>query len=372
MRVSLLFAFLISACGIGNPHACAIESWLKDSPSSSATESNAVERIPFQRMVGSAQESIRGVVDRPSYFRRLPTQTVECDPELFTVLVRYPEIIVNVWDLMGITKVEVKRIAPYVFTGQDGAGTTCRCELLYGTSDVHVYYGTGSYSGTMAARNIDGRCVCALYSSTGMNRAGRPTITVSMDIFMKLDNFGADLLTRTLGPLVGKTADYNFVESAKFVAQLNELCEENPLAAAQLAQRLNKVDPSVRAKFSQVVANIAAKNSAALDAPDGLAIGMPSPRPGRQAERVMPQAGNTLQHDPAAASAADMRLTAAPASNGASASVSRVPSGSGGLATPRPSESTAPTSTPYGPTVSASISDNGVIVPVKPPVTLRR
>ncbi len=191
----------------------------------------------------AAGENIRGVVDRPSFFRRLPTQTIECDPELYTLLVRHPEIIVNIWDLMGITKVEVKRTAPYVFKGHDGAGTTCRAELLYGTSDIHIYYGNGSYSGSLAARDIDGRCVCVLHSTAATNRAGHPTVTVTMDVFMKLDNFGADLLTRTLGPLVGKTADYNFVESAKFVSQLYELCRDNPVAAQQLGSRLTKIDP---------------------------------------------------------------------------------------------------------------------------------
>ncbi len=252
--------------GFGSSTTCAIEPWLKDPASSAATEASAVERIPFQRINGQAQENIRAVVDRPSFFRRLPTQTIECDPELFILLVRYPEIIVNIWELMDITKVEVKRVAPYVFTGHDGAGTSCRCELLYGTSDVHVYYGNGTYSGSLAPRDIDGRCVCVLHSSTSTNAAGRSMITVTMDVFMKLDNFGADLLTRTLGPLVGKTADYNFVESAKFVAQLNELCQTNPAAAQQLAQRLNRVDPSVRAKFAQVAANIAANSPQAVDA----------------------------------------------------------------------------------------------------------
>jgi hypothetical protein len=287
---------------------------LKDSASSNATEANAIERIPFARINGPAQESIRSVVERPTFFRRLPTQTIECDPELFTLLVRYPEIIVNIWDLMGITKVEVKRTAPYVFTGTDGAGTECRCELLYGTSDVHVYYGNGTYSGSLAARDIDGRCVCVLHSSTSFNQIGRATITMSMDVFMKLDNFGADLVTRTLAPLVGKTADYNFAESAKFVSQLNELCEQNPRAAQELALRLNRVDPSVRARFSQVAANIAAVRGT-LDA--------------------------------------------------------RALAGQPGLPNAQPPAPRSPAS-PSAPTSSASLSDGGIITPAKPPVMLRR
>lgn len=349
MRVSLLFGLLLSACGIWSSCACAIEPWLRDPASSAATESNAVERIPMNRLAGQAQENIRSVVERPSYFRRLPTQTIECDPDLFLLLVRNPEIIVNIWDLMGITKVEVKRIAPYVFTGHDGAGTNCRCELLYGTSNVHVYYGTGAYSGTMAARQIDGRCVCVLHSSTSADRSGRSLITVSMDVFMKLDNFGADLLTRTLAPLVGKTADYNFIESAKFVSQLNELCEQNPMAAAQLAQRLNRVDPSVRARFSQVVSNIAATSSQDID-------------PRQFAAQPRDSASTAM-----AVSSATQVRAAEDRSQEDLAQKGRSQEG-------RSQEGRAVEgrSTPGRPVASASLSDGGIIVPVKPPVSLRR
>jgi len=338
MRTSLLLGLFLSFCGWGSSSAWAIESWLRDPASSAATEANAVQRIPFQRINGQAQENLRAVVDRPSFFRRLPTQTVECDQELFLLFARYPEIIVNIWDLMGITKVEVKRVAPYVFTGQDGAGTTCRCELLYGTSDTHVYYGNGTYSGTLTARPIEGRCVCILHSSPGTNAAGRPTMTVSMDIFMKLDNIGADLVTRTLAPLVGKTADYNFVESAKFVAQLNQLCEENPLAAQQLAERLHRVDPPVRAKFAQVAANIAAANSRGIDAAQVARL------PDSSLKTVLPSAKRAL-----------------PAN---SADTGPIQSG--------PSPIAPVDSAPLSPTAVRDFSQGGIIVPAKPPISLRR
>jgi hypothetical protein len=235
-----------------------------------------LQRLPFARMTAAAQENVRDVTDRASFFRRLPTQTIECDPELFLFLVRYPEVIVNIWDLMEITKVEVQRVAPYAFTGTDGAGTTSRCELLYGTPNVHVYYGTGKYVGNMAPREINGRCVSVLHSAFSTGPAGQPTVTVAMDIFLKLDNLGADLLTRTLAPLVGKTADYNFVESAKFIAQVQQVCENNPLAAQQLAQRLSKVEPGVRTQFAQIAAKIATGNAPAVDSS------------GRVAERAQP------------------------------------------------------------------------------------
>lgn len=261
MRVRQFLGFILVAIfACAQHHVALAEHWLNDPASSRITQDDAYRRIPFSKMTPQAAEKMRDVVDRPSFFRRMPTQTFECDQELFTFLVRYPEVLVNIWDIMDITKVSVKRISPFMFQGQDGAGTVCKCDLVYGHPDLHIYYGHGSYSGSMAPREITGRCVCVLYSKNANSVRGN-NVTGSMDVYLKLDNLGADLLTRTLGPFVGKTADYNFVETAKFLGQIDDVCENNPDAAQQLASRLNKVEPSVREKFSQLATQIASSKS---------------------------------------------------------------------------------------------------------------
>lgn len=268
MRAFLLVGLVSAAvCLCAQPASVAAENWLNDPASSRRTQDDALRRIPFAKINPAAAQSIREIVERPSFFRRMPAQSIECDPELFTFLVRYPEVLVNIWDLMGITKVTVKRATPYIFNGEDGAGTSCKCDLVYGTPNVHVYQGTGSYKGQMAPREITGRCVCVLHSQhqEGADRGSNQVSTV-MDVYIKLDNLGADLITRTLGPFVGKTADYNFVESSKFVGQISDVCHHNPLAAQHLAAQLDKVDPPVRQRFAEIAATIAAKSSNAIDA----------------------------------------------------------------------------------------------------------
>jgi hypothetical protein len=230
-----------------------------------------------QQLNRESQALVNDVIDKPSFFRRMPTQNIDCDPQMFQHLVRYPEVLVNIWDVMGITRVQVNRTGPYTFTADDGVGTTCKCDLVFGNENVHIYYGSGAYKGNMAPRQITGRCVCVLYSSTVLSDPNHPMINGSMDVFLKLDNLGADLLTRTLSPLVGKTADYNFVESAKFLAQISQVCEHNPTGAQILASKLTKVQPPIRDEFARIahrIGNNAASRSElpqlANIAPDGI------------------------------------------------------------------------------------------------------
>jgi hypothetical protein len=224
---------------------------------------DSIAKIPFNELNQEARQKINSVLDKPSFSRRLPAESIPCDHELFLFMVRHPEVLVNIWDVMQITRVELLRVADFEFRGNDGAGTTCRSELIYGTPNMHIYYGTGIYSGSLAARNVSGRCLCVLRSNTGVDASGKPTIGSQMDIYMKLDSLGADLVTRTLAPVVGKTADSNFRETANFISQLSQACETNPTAVQDMATKLTKVTPEIRQKFSECALQVALRAAGA-------------------------------------------------------------------------------------------------------------
>jgi hypothetical protein len=252
-RLSLMLAFcLMPAFGLAD------EPQGPEGDSSRSTRNAATSAIPFQKLPGRTQQTLDDVVRNPSFFRRMPTQQIACDPQMLQFLVRRPEVLVNIWELMGITNVSAQRRSPTTFLADDGVGTKCVCDLVYSDDRVHVYYGSGDYDGSMTPRKVKGRCVCVLHTKSYHQRDGSQVVAGTMDVFIKLDNFGADLLTRTLGPFVGKTADYNFVETAKFVAQISQLCMRSPAAAQGLAMRLESIEPSVRSEFAGLAARIAA------------------------------------------------------------------------------------------------------------------
>lgn len=216
------------------------------------TRDEAVRSIPFERMTEQVQGRVWDVVSKPSFYRRLPIQTITSDPDMYLFLIRYPETMVNMWQLMGITQVQIQRTGPYTFSADDGQGTTSDVELVYGTHDLHVFLATGTYEGALLRRDIKGRCVLVL--STDYQRAADKTIEVTtrLDVFVKVDNTGIDLLARTLHPIFGKAADYNFAESTRFMGQVSHAAETKGDKMQQLAARLTEVSEPVRARFAQV------------------------------------------------------------------------------------------------------------------------
>jgi len=221
---------------------------------------NAIEAIPFDQLTEESHAKLWNVVSRPSLYRQLPPTVIRADPDLFVFLVRHPEVIVNMWDLMGITKVTINRQADYVFDASDGAGTDSRVELIYGDQNLHVLYAEGSYQGPLLRKVIRGRCVLVLRSDFVRTQDNKSYVTSRLDVFLQIDNPGAELIAKVLHPLVGSTADQNFVESVKFVGQVTQAAETRPQRLYQLTQRLTKISPPVRERFSALAA-IANKRS---------------------------------------------------------------------------------------------------------------
>lgn len=224
---------------------------------------NAIAAIPFDELVPSAADRIRTVVDSPSIYRKLPTQTIQCDSELFVFLVRNPETVVHVWRKMGITALTLDRTGPYQFHSTDGAGTKSEVELVYGTKNLHVFFGRGEYEGPLFKQHMTGDCVIVLRSQYN-ERSGQPATTARLDVFVKMPNVGIDVAAKTLHPLFGKAADVNFVETAKFFEKLNSVAVRNPQGIERLAGRLDGVQPTVRQNFSKVAYKVNEKRGRSL------------------------------------------------------------------------------------------------------------
>lgn len=308
MRFALTLCAIVGTCAhmVALPahRSLAAEVAGPEGVSSREVRQQAARGVPLHKLHPSISQEVQAVLENPSYFRRMPTQQIECDPQMFSFLVRRPEVMVNIWEVMGITRVTAKRTSPSSFIADDGVGTICKCDLVYSDNNLHVYVGSGSYEGTLAPRKVTGRCVSLLRTVEQPHRNGDQAIVGTMDVFLKVDNFGADLLTRSIGPFVGKTADYNFVETAKFISQISQVCQANPSAAQALVMRLDRIDDSTRREFAEIVTRIA---SVSADRDYQLQLSQVDAAPSGLAAQQSVQPPQTLQISPSWSAAAEMR-----------------------------------------------------------------
>lgn len=235
----------------------------KSATTSRAAKEDAIRGIPFQSLSQEAQQRITAVVRKPTMFRRMPVTAIQCDPELHRFSVRHPEVIVSIWQLMGITQVKAQRTAPYVLKCDDGVGTITDMELIYGDADTHVLMCEGAYDGPLFRKPLTGRCVLVLRTSSAQNGTGYQ-INNMLDVFVQVDHAGLDIFAKTLHPLLGKSADINFTESMRFMEKMSRAAENNGEGMQGMILRLDGLQPSVREQFKQVVVNVNARHTHAL------------------------------------------------------------------------------------------------------------
>lgn len=253
-RLMIPFAMGIFAVAIAlaSSHRCLATDVLSTGSSSKQHRKQTVSSLPYHQLNQQTKDKIADVLNKPSIYRQLPVTSINADPDYFRFLVRYPEVIVNIWQLMGVTKMTTERTGPYSMTTDDGAGTISSLELVYGNDNLHIFYGTGSYQGPILKRKLHGKCVLVLQSETQPDGQGKPVTTSKLDVFLKIDNATAGLIAKTIQPLIGTTADHNFVESLKFVQRLNETTSKNGPGVQRMGSRLN-IDAGVRQRFNDVV-----------------------------------------------------------------------------------------------------------------------
>jgi hypothetical protein len=253
-RLPCLLLFPILATGLA-PSLPAFAASLEATTSRTSKE-EAVAKIPFDQLTEEVQEKLRKVVTSPSIYRRMPVKAIECDPELYLFMIRYPEVVVNIWEVMGLTNIKVNRTGPFTFRAADGSGASGDIDLVYGNQNTHVFYVNAEYSGALIKRKINGQCVLVLTSEYMRTEDNRSQVISRLDMFLQLDNVGAELMAKTLQPLVGKAADHNFVETAAFLSRVSQAAQTNSFGVQQLSNRLANVAPEVRAEFGQIAGRV--------------------------------------------------------------------------------------------------------------------
>lgn len=226
---------------------------------SRAARDEALRAIPFQGLTPEARLKATSVIQDLSLYRRLPARSIDCEPELYAFLVRHPEVVVNIWRVMGITQMQLDRLDATRYQVADGQGTKGQMEYLYASGGVSVIYSEGTYDGPLYPRTVRGRCLILLRNTFRRQPSGRYSVHGQLDTFLAVDNLGVEVLAKTFQPLVGKAADHNFIETANFVANLSHTAETNEAGMLRLVRKLSNIEPNTRERFLELVSSVPEK-----------------------------------------------------------------------------------------------------------------
>jgi hypothetical protein len=238
-----------------------------EASTSSAARQDATQAIPLSKIDPQFRRAVNDVLADPSLFRRMPTNVVDCRPEMFTFLAQNPEVLTEIWRELGVSKVELVRTGENSFDLRDHAGTTGKLWVVEQACDAAaqnriVMYAEGAFEGKPFTRSVGARCVFLLRSGSVEETNGRRYVAARLDSFVKLDRTTVEIMAQVAHPFVGKTADRNFADTLSFISNLSYTAERRPESIVKLSGDLENVAPPRREQFAVVARQCAADGAA--------------------------------------------------------------------------------------------------------------
>lgn len=221
--------------------------------SSREAREDAMRTIPYRQLDPDARRKVDAVLDNVTVFRRMPAQIMPCDPDFYLFMVQHPDVMVDLWKALGISNLSLVRTGPTTFHGRDTEGSTTDIQFLYSSPELHLIYAVGTYAGGVFTKPINGGCLILLRSGYAHNPAGGYFVTSRMDAFFRVDHSGVEFMAKTFHPILVKSADTNFMETAKFFSELARVAEARPELLHAWSERMVNISAEDRRGFVAAV-----------------------------------------------------------------------------------------------------------------------
>ena len=220
---------------------------------SQAAMQEALKRMPWNGFTPQARTQVQSILSGQTLYRRLPQQSVYCEPIMLNFLLDHPDTVVAMWEKLGVTQISLKEHGrPGRFVLRESVGSVGYVEVIYRSDKLCVVYSKGSYKGSFIPQSVEGETILLLQNSFEKDEDGEPYVVVQLDAFVKIHNFGADVFAKLFAPMLGKVADNNLEQTIAFIGNVSESAQSNPEIVKRMALKLESVRKEVRDEFIQV------------------------------------------------------------------------------------------------------------------------
>jgi hypothetical protein len=229
--------------------------------SSESARLSAIQSLPLDKLDAQSRAKVHAVLANITIFRRMPVRVVDCDPDLYLFVIRHPDVVINIWNVLKISQLQLKQTGPEEFRLIEESGITANLQYLYRNHDMHLIYAEGVYEGSTFGRQVKGSGLFCLKSGYVRETDGRYYVTSRLDAFISVEPSAVEIVAKALHPLLGYTADNNFAQTIAFVGSLSRTTEQNSRSMQRMATQLYNVQPDVREQFAKLAEKISEKPS---------------------------------------------------------------------------------------------------------------
>ena len=218
---------------------------------------DSLKKLPWNELSPATQTKIKHVASGSPLFRRFPQQSVYADPEIYTFLLRHPDMVIGFWEHWGATQLSLREVREDCYLLKETTGTSATVEVLYRTQDVCIVYAKGEYRGPLITKAYPGEVILILRTQLTRDSMNEPMIICDLDALVQINSLGADVLAKMFFTSLAKIADSNFEVTVYFVSQVSKAASHNAAALKGSAEEILSIRQEIFSDFCDVVDRVA-------------------------------------------------------------------------------------------------------------------
>ncbi len=249
---------------------------VKSGLSSAATRKQAIAELPLDRLTTDAQRKSQLVIKNLGMFRRLPTISFECDPNVYQYFLKNPDVAVSTWRAMEISQFQLQETGQNQYRADAGDGSVGDVEIFLQTPTETLIHCDGAFKSPLLPKPIVARSLMRLQTTFVQEQDGRVIGTHSGDVFVEFPSHAVEAVAKVISPVSHSIADRNFKQMTLFVHLMSQAMAKHPGWIEQTGNKLDGVPKQKKLEFLEMAARscaesrkrIAVANAAQTFSPD--------------------------------------------------------------------------------------------------------
>jgi hypothetical protein len=210
--------------------------------------------VPLDQLPAEYRENVAEVIRDHTFHRQGEAESFPCNAGLYMSLVNEPVLTVALWKDLADTPVQLRKVGPNRYQGEDGAGATATWDYVLRTPRLHVLLAYLSYVSPRGSTRIDARIVLIVHTGYYREVNNETYIQHDVEAFVKVDSKGWKTLARTVRPVVERVLEEQVKEAGQFVSLMSRIVVTYPTWATQVALNQPDLDRETRDRFREIVA----------------------------------------------------------------------------------------------------------------------
>lgn len=211
--------------------------------------------LPMQLVSPEARAEVAEVISEHSFHHKGEPETFPCNPQLYLSLLNEPALTLALWQDLSESPAKLRQIAPGVYQGTDGNGTTATWSFVVRSPQMHALLCKMEYRGPRGSALLEGRIVLIVHTNYYKESGGNPWIQHEVEAFVKVDSRGWRAVAKTFRPLIERVLVDQIQEAGWFVSLMGRLVESYPDWAEQVISAQPQLPAEARGQFRDIVEN---------------------------------------------------------------------------------------------------------------------